>query len=121
MASCTYTTLFPPPPTNLPSCAVPLGGSNSTILDSCCNGEVNLIRTYSGPGVSNDCYQYCNTADVKSVQNCLSQNMNMYGVVGPGFQCFNAVEGRGVENSGTKFGVGAKWIFMIWAVGFILG
>ncbi|KAF2635064.1 hypothetical protein P280DRAFT_383192, partial [Massarina eburnea CBS 473.64] len=86
--SCSYTSPIPTPPTSLTSCAVPLGGSNSTLLDTCCNGEINPIRTYSVAETTSDCYQYCTTNDVASVQTCLKWNMDMYGVAGESFRCF---------------------------------
>ncbi|CAI6339280.1 unnamed protein product [Periconia digitata] len=99
-SSCTYADIFPKPPTSAPSCAVRVGGANATILDTCCNGEVNLISTYATPGSSSDCYQYCNAPDVSAVQSCLGESMNMYGVAGAGYQCFNAAEERSVGSGG---------------------
>ncbi|KAF1962799.1 hypothetical protein CC80DRAFT_541950 [Byssothecium circinans] len=123
--SCAYTTPIPLPPTSLTSCAVPLGGANSTLLDTCCNGEINPIRMYSGAGESSDCYQYCTTSDVASVQDCLSVNMAMYGAASVGFQCFNVVAAKGVENAdgGRTGGMSGKlWMTMVgfWALSGVL-
>ncbi|KAF1977845.1 hypothetical protein BU23DRAFT_435644, partial [Bimuria novae-zelandiae CBS 107.79] len=87
--TCAFSSLIPSPPTDLQSCAVPIGGSNSTLLDTCCNGEVNPIRTFPAPDADHECYMYCTTDDAAPVQTCLEQNLGRY-VKGGGqaFQCF---------------------------------
>jgi hypothetical protein len=70
--SCSFNKPIPTPPTTGPAFAVPVGGSNATILDTCCNGHINPIRTYSAPD-EDDCYMYCNTDSPDAVMTCLSQ------------------------------------------------
>jgi hypothetical protein len=94
--SCLPFSSIPAPPTTLPSCAVPVGGSNSSILDACCNGHINAIATYSADDTEDDdgCFQYCITDSPNLVQSCLAQKMEEYekeGATGSGmFGCFNA-------------------------------
>ncbi|RMZ74279.1 argininosuccinate lyase [Pyrenophora seminiperda CCB06] len=109
--SCAPSTSIPHPPTTLSSCAVPIGGSNSSILHACCNGHINALATYSAPDTTstsssssstppvivnsedNDgCFLYCITDSPSLVQTCLKQKMDEENVAGEGdgFACFEA-------------------------------
>ncbi|KAF1832116.1 hypothetical protein BDW02DRAFT_503764 [Decorospora gaudefroyi] len=111
--SCQPFTSIPQPPTTLPSCAVPVGGSNSSILDACCNGHINAIATYSAsdsptiivssslspaasstPIVNSEdddgCFQYCITDSPDIVQSCLAEKMSAYKESQTTYGCFNA-------------------------------
>ena len=130
--SCQPFTLIPQPPTTLPSCAVPVGGSNSSILDACCNGHINAIATYSADDSEDDdgCFQYCITDSPNIVQSCLAQKMAEYekggstGTAGM-YGCFNAdkavrqASGSGNEG-GYATGAGVR-IGGSWAMTFMLG
>ncbi|KAF2689791.1 hypothetical protein K458DRAFT_384426 [Lentithecium fluviatile CBS 122367] len=121
---CTFPTPLniPTPPTTSQTCAVPIGGSNTTLLDTCCNGHINPVLTYSAPGSSDNCYSYCTTDDAVSVQECLGEYM-MEGA----FRCFGVVAAR-AEGSAGGFGVGsgngrgagAWWVKVVVGVG-VLG
>ncbi|KAI8934782.1 hypothetical protein NX059_008469 [Plenodomus lindquistii] len=93
--SCQPFATIPAPPTGLPSCAVPVGGSNSSILDACCNGHINAISTYSSPDADtnsedNDgCFQFCVTDSPDMVRSCLAEKMEAYQADESMFQCFN--------------------------------
>ncbi|KAF2256915.1 hypothetical protein BU26DRAFT_31974 [Trematosphaeria pertusa] len=113
--SCAFTSGIPNPPTTSPSCAVPIGGSNSTLLDTCCNGHINPINTYSAPGADDDCYQYCTTDAVNDVQGCLTQKFEAYDKNSPAFQCFNVAPVKAAESKGGRI-KGAGWILRV-AVG----
>lgn len=115
--SCQPVTAVPPPPTTHPACAVPIGGSNSSILDACCNGHINAIATYSAPETTlsadssssapvivnsedgDDCFQYCITATPDIVRSCLAEKMQAFdkeGATGVGlFGCFNTEKAVG--------------------------
>jgi hypothetical protein len=133
--SCAPFTTIPQPPTLLPACAVPVGGSNSSILDACCNGHINAIATYSADDSEDDdgCFQYCITDSPDIVQSCLAQKMQEYekdgssGVGGGMYGCFNAdkaVRQTGGSGSGNEGGyatgagvrVGGSWV-----MSFLLG
>ncbi|CAN9451058.1 unnamed protein product [Alternaria alternata] len=124
--SCQPFTAVPQPPTTLPSCAVPVGGSNSSILDACCNGHINAIATYSAPDTTtsspstsstpvivnsedNDgCFQYCITDSPDIVQSCLAQKMEEYekdSASGMGiFGCFNTDKAVGAKRNDDEAG-----------------
>ncbi|PSN61320.1 hypothetical protein BS50DRAFT_461224, partial [Corynespora cassiicola Philippines] len=89
--SCSFSGPLPNPQTAASSCTVPIGGSNSTIIDTCCNGHVNPIQTYSFPNSKEDCYMFCTTTDVQTVESCLIEKLGPYDPDQPAFQCFNAV------------------------------
>ncbi|CAA9959927.1 hypothetical protein PTMSG1_03335 [Pyrenophora teres f. maculata] len=111
--SCAPSTSIPHPPTTLSSCAVPIGGQNSSILHACCNGHINALATYSAPDTTssstssssappvivnsedNDgCFLYCITDSPSLVQTCLKQKMDEEEAgsarEGEGFACFEA-------------------------------
>ncbi|KAJ6274323.1 hypothetical protein PSV08DRAFT_263300, partial [Bipolaris maydis] len=102
--SCQPISSVPPPPTTLPSCAVPIGGSNSSILDACCNGHINAIATYSAPDTTSltprdSTTPYCITDSPDIVETCLAEKMKAFdkeGATGIGmFGCFNAEKAVG--------------------------
>ncbi|KAI4638335.1 hypothetical protein J4E81_002427 [Alternaria sp. BMP 2799] len=145
--SCQPFTSVPQPPTNLPSCAVPVGGSNSSILDACCNGHINAIATYSAPDSTtsspsasstpvivnsedNDgCFQYCITDSPDIVQSCLAQKMEEYekeGASGMGmFGCFNTDKAVGARKVDEERGYASAGVRISggasWAVSMLLG
>ncbi|EDU48720.1 hypothetical protein PtrSN002B_005628 [Pyrenophora tritici-repentis] len=108
--SCAPSTSIPHPPTTLSSCAVPIGGQNSSILHACCNGHINALATYSAPDTTstssssstppvivnsedNDgCFLYCITDSPSLVQTCLKQKMDEAEIAreGESFACFEA-------------------------------
>ncbi|KAH8698092.1 hypothetical protein GQ44DRAFT_832288 [Phaeosphaeriaceae sp. PMI808] len=98
--------LVPSPPTNLASCAIPIGGSNSSILDTCCNGHINAMATYSAPGSNsnarsdNGCFQFCVTDTPELVQGCLINTLGEYAKGAPVFECFNV--GNVKKDSGSS-------------------
>ncbi|KAH7398666.1 hypothetical protein DE146DRAFT_498333 [Phaeosphaeria sp. MPI-PUGE-AT-0046c] len=102
----------PAPPTSLPACAIPIGGSNTTILDTCCNGHINAMATYSAPGSSsnaksdNGCFQYCVTDSPDYVAGCLTNTLGEFesSVV---FECFNTQKGKKGEASKEERGYGS--------------
>lgn len=116
-SSCTFPTplTLPTPPVTVQACAVPLGGSNSTLLDTCCNGHINPIRTYSAPNSSDDCYMYCTTDDALSVQECLSEYMKE-----GAFQCFGVTVRRAGSGGKSTLGRGSWWMKFAIGVG-VLG
>lgn len=105
---CTFPTplTIPSPPTPAQACAVPSGASNSTLLDTCCNGHINPVLPYSAPGAKDDCYLYCTTDDAVSVQACLSEYMKE-----GAFQCFGVKE-RSVEG-GAAGKKGGSWVVRV--------
>ncbi|KAF2016948.1 hypothetical protein BU24DRAFT_140993 [Aaosphaeria arxii CBS 175.79] len=115
--SCTFTSPIPNPPTTTTStCAVPLGGSNSTYLDVCCNGHINPITTYGSPGDSAECYMYCTTDNWSEVSRCLEGKFaegggGGDGKGGPSFACFNAVDGASGSGGGSVR-VNSMWAWM---------
>ena len=140
--SCAPSTSIPHPPTTLSSCAVPIGGTNSSILHACCNGHINALATYSAPDTAatppvivnsedNDgCFLYCITDSPDLVQTCLKQKMEEEEVgnagQGQGCACFEAEKvvrrekGRvvkrekGYTNGGVRASVG-------WGLRILLG
>ncbi|KAL6710743.1 hypothetical protein ACN47E_007800 [Coniothyrium glycines] len=129
--ACPSYNLIPTPPTTLSSCAVPIGGSNSSILDACCNGHINAITTYSAPDADTNsedddgCFQYCVTDSPAMVQSCLTQNMEIYqkkeGV--QAFECFNvdAVKKSGGRSEGEYNSAGVRASGRVgWAMGIVL-
>ncbi|KAF2658355.1 hypothetical protein K491DRAFT_676404 [Lophiostoma macrostomum CBS 122681] len=97
-ASCNYDRPIPNPPTTSTACSVPIGGSNTTILDTCCNGHINPFKQYGAPG-EDTCYQYCTTQAGVDVQNCLRNKLgNGTDDTSPLFMCYNVVEGKGTSN-----------------------
>lgn len=105
--------IIPAPPTTLASCSVPIGGSNSSILDTCCNSHINAIATYGAPGSNsnapsdNGCFQFCVTDTAGYVENCLMNALSDFEEGEPIFQCFNtettSSEARSdYGNSGAK-------------------
>lgn len=121
--SCAPFSQIPTPPTTLASCAVPVGGSNSSILDACCNGHINAITTYSAPdedtnSEDNDgCFQYCVTDSADIVRGCLAEKMEAYEKGMSMFECFNVASVRKGGNSedgsyrslGVSNGGGLGW------------
>ncbi|KAF2727133.1 hypothetical protein EJ04DRAFT_506233 [Polyplosphaeria fusca] len=125
MSTCTFTTPLPNPPTTLPSCSVPIGSSNSTILDTCCNSEVNPIRSYGAPDGGPDCYMFCTTDTVQTVEECLRQNLGMYEKDAPQFECFNVGVGvqKAESGAGGREGTGkrGRWVVLGLAIVFAVG
>ncbi|KAF2272841.1 uncharacterized protein EI97DRAFT_197610 [Westerdykella ornata] len=134
-STCTFTTPIPTPPTTLPSCALPLGHSNTTLLDTCCNGHINPVTTYAAPGAPDACYQFCTTEDVRGVMACLGAPENL-GESGEGtaterWRCFNVVEREvkkeGVYGSGAGrvnergLGVGGVVVVLLGVLGVVMG
>ncbi|KAH7392641.1 hypothetical protein BKA66DRAFT_412106 [Pyrenochaeta sp. MPI-SDFR-AT-0127] len=126
--SCNAFSQIPAPPTTLPSCAVPIGGSNSSILDACCNGHINAIATYSDPKADanleddDGCFQYCTTDSPANVEACLSQKLAEYATSGPKFECFNVnVEGVRKGGSGGYSSAGGRVRVKGWVMGVVLG
>ncbi|KAF1939172.1 hypothetical protein EJ02DRAFT_514041 [Clathrospora elynae] len=139
--SCQPRPSIPTPPTNLPSCALPIGGSNSSILDACCNGHINAIATYSAPdGDQNNedddgCFQYCITDSPDLVQGCLAQKMEVYEKEQGAqmFECFNLKAGvrrtggsaEGYASAGVRVRGGLGWglrvLLGVGVVGTVLG
>lgn len=126
-SSCNFSKPIPNPPTYTAACAVPIGGSNGTIFDTCCNGHINSIQNY---GQEDDdegnCYQYCNTNAVDAVMACLSQPQNL-GPMDPNnekWKCFNVEAGGSrkqsdYESAGMRLkGVG-KWTMFVMGLGVI--
>jgi hypothetical protein len=133
MSSCPPAPI-PVPPTTLPTCATPLGGSNTSILDACCNSHINSILPYS------DCYQHCaltstlaDAPTLAEIISCLSNPSNL----GPysedpetqKWKCFNtgdvdvrkAVEEGYGSAAGGKIRMGNMGVFVLvmgaaWAV-----
>ncbi|EUC42629.1 hypothetical protein COCMIDRAFT_28758 [Bipolaris oryzae ATCC 44560] len=145
--SCQPLSSVPPPPTTLPSCAVPIGGSNSSILDACCNGHINAIATYSAPETTSltprdsktpvivnsedgdDCFQYCITDSPDIVETCLAEKMQAFdkeGATGVGmFGCFNVEKAVGPRktdggNEGSYVNAGLK-ISRSWSLSLLVG
>ena len=105
--TCSFNKPIPKPPTTGPAFAVLVGGSNTTILDTCCNGHINPIRAYHAPE-EDDCYLYCNTDAPDAVMSCLSQPQ-MLGAKSidannPNWDSFNVDENR-VQRSDYDSGV----------------
>jgi hypothetical protein len=107
---------------------VPIGGSNSSILDTCCNGHINAIATYSAPGSSsnaradNGCFQFCVTDNPEYVEGCLTNTLGEYEKGGLMFECFNTAsvkKGRDGEDSGYA-SAGSRTGFG-WMMGVIVG
>ncbi|KAF1852166.1 uncharacterized protein K460DRAFT_351994 [Cucurbitaria berberidis CBS 394.84] len=122
--SCQPFTRIPSPPTALGSCAVPVGGSNSSILDACCNGHINAIATYSDPNSDTNledadgCFQFCITDSPDIVRTCLATKFSAYERGQSMFECFNggsARKGTGYSNAGSaRHGLG-------WGISVVLG
>ncbi|KAF2745860.1 hypothetical protein M011DRAFT_504084 [Sporormia fimetaria CBS 119925] len=110
---CPTTTPLPPPPTPHPACAVPLGGSNSTILDTCCNGHINAIISYGSSSASSaeqqNCYQYCtpDPAKLHDVYACLERPENLDVMDGEGRKWACWGEGGEVVVRGVQVGGGS--------------
>ncbi|KAF2005165.1 hypothetical protein P154DRAFT_425271 [Amniculicola lignicola CBS 123094] len=127
MSSCASNPQIPnPPSTTTTTCAVRLGGSNSTILDACCNSHINGFKSYPAPGSSKDCYQYCETNDPDAVERCFSlpSNFGPYDKERPDFQCFNAVNGTGSTGDAIgrgRPGWGMMSILAMGLVGSVIG
>lgn len=114
---CQPFTSIPSPPTTYSSCAVPIGGSNSSILDACCNGEINAISTYSSPNTNTNsedddgCFQFCITSSPNTVKTCLQDNLEEYESGIAIFECFNTDSARkagsvgGYRNTGVRKGL----------------
>ncbi|KAF2848800.1 hypothetical protein T440DRAFT_147308 [Plenodomus tracheiphilus IPT5] len=123
--SCQPFTSIPTPPTLLPSCAVPVGGSNSSILDACCNGHINAISIYSSPDADpnsedNDgCFQFCVTDSPDMVRGCLTEKMKAYEEGENMFQCFNTRSTK-MTRGGYASGASAKG-GLGWTVGVLMG
>ncbi|KAF2036103.1 hypothetical protein EK21DRAFT_106209 [Setomelanomma holmii] len=130
--SCTAAPV-PAPPTSLTSCAVPVGGSNSTILDVCCNSHVNSFATYAAPGASNvrsddGCFQFCTTDNPEYVSGCLTNTLGEYASA-INFECFNVPNvkkdsgsGAGGDESGYGNAAGRIGGGRIgWAMGVVVG
>jgi hypothetical protein len=119
---------IPNPPTALAACAVPIGGSNSSILDTCCNGHVNAIATYGPPGSTSNtrsedgCFQFCTTDQPDLVQGCLINTLGEYEKGDPIFECFNVASAKkdtgaaesGYGNAGVRVGArGVGWVMAL--------
>lgn len=127
--SCQPFTQIPSPPTTLASCAVPIGGSNSTILDTCCNGHINAIATYSAPNTNsnaeseNGCFQFCVTDTPENVRTCLMTKFSAYDRGLSDFECFNVnsvKKGSGdAEQYYSNTGSGRRGLG--WGISVVLG
>jgi hypothetical protein len=115
--SCTYNNPPPNPPTSQAACAVPMGGSNQTIIDTCCNGHINPIVNYGAPGEA-DCWQYCTTDDPNTVQSCLEQNMGIYNPSNPRFACYNAVSSKNTTSMAAVAAL-SKPMILVMALGLL--
>jgi hypothetical protein len=106
--TCAFNVPIPNPPTTLSACSVPLGGSNSTILDTCCNAHINPILKYGAPD-SSECYQYCTTDSVHAVMECLSQpeNLGAFDAENPKWSCYNVGDVRKEEAVDDGYGYGS--------------
>ena len=122
---------IPSPPTSLASCAVPIGGSNSSIIDNCCNGHINSIVTY-GPRGSNSnarsddgCFQFCITDSPDLVEGCLANSLGEYSKGEPIFKCFNTAavkkDAGSSEGGYGNAGVSVKAGGVGWVMGAVLG
>ncbi|KAH3963176.1 hypothetical protein HBI65_175650 [Parastagonospora nodorum] len=125
--SCTSTPITAPP-TTLTSCAVPIGGSNSSILDTCCNGHINAMATYSAPGSSsnarsgNGCFQFCVTDDPDFVSGCLTNTLGEYEKDTLNFECFNVGSAKKDRSaSGGAYESGGERVAVRWSVTVFLG
>jgi len=116
--SCSFSGPIPKPTTTAASCAVPLGNDNSTILDTCCNGHINVIKSFGALDVEDNCYLYCTTDLVDDVEGCLSENLGLYNNNHQTYQCFDGVVGKMAESRGTKLRLG-KWIIVMMGLGFL--
>ncbi|KAF2258956.1 hypothetical protein CC78DRAFT_572170 [Lojkania enalia] len=120
MTTCPHRFGIPNPPTTKAACAIPIGGSNSTILDTCCNGHINPIVSYGAPD-GEDCYQFCTTDAVEEVEDCLLNKLGEFNKSDPDFQCFNAVDMQTQTNDSRRRGVG-MWLFVaLGVVGMVAG
>ncbi|KAF2829970.1 hypothetical protein CC86DRAFT_391998 [Ophiobolus disseminans] len=103
---------IPSPPTALSSCAVPVGGSNSSILDMCCNSHVNAVATYGPPGSNSNtrtedgCFQFCVTDEPDVVQGCLTNTLREYAKGDPILKCFNVATAK-KDTGATEGGYGS--------------
>ncbi|KAF2866122.1 hypothetical protein BDV95DRAFT_505465 [Massariosphaeria phaeospora] len=116
MAFCAVSGPLPNPPTTRPSCAVPIGGSNSTRLDNCCNSHINAIRTYA-----DDCYQYCEVDNAADVQMCLDRDLGPYDANKPTFQCFNVVENQAVGGAHGRLRTPGIWAVVVLGISLASG
>jgi hypothetical protein len=119
---------IPAPPTSSLSCAVPLGGSNTTILDSCCNGHINRIIPYSTTPdrngtylVPNGCYLFCTPeADaMEDVKTCLAGLLEDKKEGEKGFECFDAKERKsslGMEGYNSAAAAQMRGAWVAWGV-----
>ena len=112
-ASCSFSGPIPKPATTHTSCAVPLGNDNSTIIDTCCNGHINVIQTFGGPDAKDDCYLFCTTDSVDDVKSCLNEKLGPYDEDHQTFQCFDGVAGKAAESGVAKLRLGKGVIMMI--------
>jgi len=103
---------------------VPVGGSNSSILDACCNGHINAISTYSSPEAdtnsedSDGCFQFCVTNSPDMVRECLAEKMKAYKEEGNMFQCFRT---GGTKVTRRSYASGASKIGGYWPMCVSLG
>jgi hypothetical protein len=124
--SCSAPSQIPSPPTTLSSCAIPIGGSNSSILDVCCNGHINAMATYSAPGSSSNakaddgCFQFCVTDNPEYVAGCLTNTLGEFEKGGLMFECFN-VPGTKKERDGGAYMSGGEKVGLGWVMSLVVG
>ncbi|KAH7075920.1 hypothetical protein BKA63DRAFT_310934 [Paraphoma chrysanthemicola] len=127
--SCAAVTQIPAPPTAVTACAVPVGGSNSTILEACCNSHINGFATYAAPGAGNarsddGCFQFCTTDSPDYVSGCLTNTLGEYESSTLMFECFNVAnvkKDNGAGASGYGNAAGSIAAGRSWAMGIIVG
>jgi hypothetical protein len=125
--SCSTPSQIPSPPTTLSSCAIPIGGSNSSILDVCCNGHINAMATYSSPGSSSNaraddgCFQFCVTDTPEYVAGCLTNTLGEFEKGGLMFECFNVPGTKKGRDGGDVYMNAAGRVGMGWVMGLVVG
>jgi hypothetical protein len=119
-SSCTYNKPFPNPQTAGAACSVPIGGSNTTLLDTCCNGHINPVQKYGAPG-EDECYQFCTTDEVVDVMACLTINLGEFDADNPTWACFNYAGAKSKSGSEYDSGVGRVKVGKMMATVVLLG
>jgi hypothetical protein len=117
--SCNFNAPIPNTPTAASSCAVPIGSSNSTILDTCCNGHINEIKTYGAPGDDDDCYLYCTTDTVEEVNKCLEEKMGEFEKDRQQWMCFNAINSKASEGGAVQKRPRGKGMILLVSLGIV--
>jgi hypothetical protein len=125
--SCAVSVPIPAPPTTLASCAVPVGGSNSSILDTCCNGHINAMATYSAPGSSSNarsddgCFQFCVTDSPEYVEGCLTNTLGEFEKGALNFECFNTGSMKKGKEGESGYGNAAVKGKVGWTMRLVIG